>query len=242
MVNVSVVARPTIVSDAWKVCVVPSVPANAKLLLTVSVLPSVPDSVKLLVTAKVLALVSVKVPVVVLTVKPFTLVGVIAPSVKVMAGVVVAVATEPDTPLAVVTDTDVTVPELPDGTANVPSPRKKVVVLLGGVGTAPPTVAVMVGSCALVATVHTPAPLAYKIPVNPVTLRVVNAPVLGVVAPIGVLSIALNDVDPTTDSPPPKIVRPPVVMTTLVKVPLEGVSVPNVPLNDPALNVGLSSH
>jgi hypothetical protein len=42
-----------------------------------------------------------------------TLDGVIAPSVSVMAGVVVAFATLPDTPLAVVTDTVVTVPEPP---------------------------------------------------------------------------------------------------------------------------------
>lgn len=44
---------------------------------------------------------------------PFTLVGVIAPSVREIAGVVVAFATEPDTPLAEVTDTDVTVPVPP---------------------------------------------------------------------------------------------------------------------------------
>lgn len=37
--------------------------------------------------------------------------GVIAPSVSVIAGVVVAVATLPDTPLAVVTETEVTVPD-----------------------------------------------------------------------------------------------------------------------------------
>ena len=37
-------------------------------------------------------------------------VGVIAPSVNVMAGVVVGFATDPDTPLAVVTETVVTVP------------------------------------------------------------------------------------------------------------------------------------
>jgi hypothetical protein len=37
--------------------------------------------------------------------------GVIAPRVRLMAGVVVAVATVPDTPFAVVTDTEVTVPE-----------------------------------------------------------------------------------------------------------------------------------
>ncbi len=39
-----------------------------------------------------------------------TLVGVIAPSVRVIAGVVVGVATVPLTPLAVVTETDVTEP------------------------------------------------------------------------------------------------------------------------------------
>ena len=43
----------------------------------------------------------------------FTLLGVMAPRVKVMAGVVVGSATEPDTPLAVTTDTLVTVPEPP---------------------------------------------------------------------------------------------------------------------------------
>lgn len=39
------------------------------------------------------------------------LVGLIAPKVKVIAGVVVAVATDPETPLAVVTETLVTVPD-----------------------------------------------------------------------------------------------------------------------------------
>ena len=43
-----------------------------------------------------------------------TLVGVIDPSVRVIAGVVVSVATLPETPLAVVTETLVTVP-LPPG-------------------------------------------------------------------------------------------------------------------------------
>ena len=43
-----------------------------------------------------------------------TLVGVIAPRVSVIAGVVVGVATEPDTPDAVTTETMLTVP-LPDG-------------------------------------------------------------------------------------------------------------------------------
>jgi hypothetical protein len=51
---------------------------------------------------------------------PFMLVGVIAPSVKVMAGVVVAVATEPETPFAVVTETEDTVPVV--GVAHEGSP------------------------------------------------------------------------------------------------------------------------
>jgi len=44
------------------------------------------------------------------TINPFVVVGVIAHNVRVIAGVVVAVATLPLTPLAVVTDTLVTVP------------------------------------------------------------------------------------------------------------------------------------
>ena len=47
-------------------------------------------------------------------VMPLTEVGVIAPKVRVIAGVIVEVATEPETPLAVVTDTDVTVPVPPE--------------------------------------------------------------------------------------------------------------------------------
>jgi hypothetical protein len=47
----------------------------------------------------------------------FTEVGVIAPSVSEIAGVVVDVATDPDTPFAVVTDTSVTVP-VPVGATN----------------------------------------------------------------------------------------------------------------------------
>ena len=43
---------------------------------------------------------------------PFVEVGVIAPKVKVIAGVVVAVAIAPDTPFAVTIDAIVTVPKL----------------------------------------------------------------------------------------------------------------------------------
>lgn len=49
----------------------------------------------------------------------FTEVGTIAPNVKVIAGVVVALATEPDTPLAVVTETEVTVPVVEDKAVQV---------------------------------------------------------------------------------------------------------------------------
>jgi len=53
------------------------------------------------------------------TITEFTDVGVIAPSVTLIAGVVVDVATVPDTPFAVVTDTLVTVPLPPAATKDV---------------------------------------------------------------------------------------------------------------------------
>ena len=70
----------------------------------------VPECVPLIVDVPVTARVGVAEP---LNVTPLTLVGVIAPSVKVIAGVVVAVATEPETPFAPTTETVVTVP-VPD--------------------------------------------------------------------------------------------------------------------------------
>ena len=91
-----------------------------------------------------------------------TLVGVIAPSVNDMAGVVVEFKTVPLTPLAVVTETSFTVPPPPPaGAANVPSPLKNVVVLFGGVGTAPPTVAVIVGRSEFSAMLGTPVPVVF---------------------------------------------------------------------------------
>ena len=69
-------------------------------------------------------------------------VGVIAPSVRVIAGVVVAVATEPLTPLAVVTETDVTVPLALPGDAHDPSARRKLVVPPPEAGTVPAVSAV----------------------------------------------------------------------------------------------------
>ena len=59
----------------------------------------------------VCAAVPVNVELPVVKVCPFTVVGVISPRVKVIAGVVVEVATEPETPFAVTTETDVTVPD-----------------------------------------------------------------------------------------------------------------------------------
>jgi hypothetical protein len=119
-----------------------SVPARVRVLETVKVFDVVPPAMVKPVPAAT-------------RVKPLTEVGVIAPKVRVIAGVVVAVATEPETPLAVTTETEVTVPP-PVGIANVPSPRRNVVVLFGGVGTAPPTVAVMTGRSAPVAIESTP--------------------------------------------------------------------------------------
>jgi hypothetical protein len=75
-----------------------------------SVLPSVPESVRVLLTVNVFRFTIVSVPVDVVIVKLFTLEGVIAPSVSVIEGVVVAFATEPETPFAVTTETLVTVP------------------------------------------------------------------------------------------------------------------------------------
>ena len=83
-------------------------------MLTVRVLPSVPASVRLLLTVRVFDVVppATENPVArAVSVRPLTLVGVIAPSVSVMAGVVVEV-TVPDMPFAVTTDTLVTAAEV----------------------------------------------------------------------------------------------------------------------------------
>ena len=94
---------------------------------------------------------------------PLVDVGVMAPNDRVNAGVVVGVATVPLIPLAVVTETEETVPV---GVAKVPSPLKNVVVLLGGVGTAPPTVDDIAGKSELAAMLKTPVVVVFfKIPV-----------------------------------------------------------------------------
>lgn len=54
----------------------------------------------------------------------------------------------------------------PHGAAKVPSPLKKVVVLLGGVGTAPHTVADITGRSELTAAVIAPVPFPFTIPVR----------------------------------------------------------------------------
>ena len=56
------------------------------------------------------------------SVTALTVVGVIAPSVRLIAGVVVLVATVPETPFAVVTETLVTVPEPPPDAVIVMDP------------------------------------------------------------------------------------------------------------------------
>jgi hypothetical protein len=61
---------------------------------------------------------------------PLTEVGVIAPKDKVIAGVVVAVATVPDIPLAVVTETEDTVPVAPAAAAILHCPAVFVIVIL----------------------------------------------------------------------------------------------------------------
>ena len=63
------------------------------------------------------------------TTTELTEVGAIAPSVSVIAGVVVLVATEPETPFAVVTETEVTVPEPEPVDAMVTDPAPLEIVM-----------------------------------------------------------------------------------------------------------------
>jgi len=69
-----------------------------------------------------------------------TEVGVMAPRVNVMAGVVVGFATVPLTPLAVTTEAEVTVPPLPDEVNKPPALRFKPVPTVISEGTAAPAV------------------------------------------------------------------------------------------------------
>lgn len=94
--------RATVADVVGKVIVVESVPAKVSVLENVTILLPV----------------TVRVPVVADIVRPFTLVGVIAPATIVIAGVVVAFATLPEKPFAVATDTVVTVPD-PDTAAQL---------------------------------------------------------------------------------------------------------------------------
>jgi len=83
-------------------------PALARL----SVWEVVPMNIELVLTALSPVLVPLRFePAIVL--EAIMVVGVIAPRVRVIAGVVVGLATEPDIPLAVVTEAPVTVPEPP---------------------------------------------------------------------------------------------------------------------------------
>lgn len=77
-------------------------------------LPSVPVKVSVLEAVSVLPAAIVSTPLAdEVIVKPLTVVGVIAPNTNVNAGVVVQVAQVAETPLAVTTETDVTVPDPP---------------------------------------------------------------------------------------------------------------------------------
>ena len=85
-----------------------TVPSPVKVTLVTADVSTVPDVAG---PVSVTPFGMVRVPVDVVIVSPFTVVGVIAPSVSEIAGVVVGVATVPDTPFAVVTDTLVTDPD-----------------------------------------------------------------------------------------------------------------------------------
>jgi hypothetical protein len=89
---------------------VPAVPVEASVAAKLPVPEPVTSPVSVIVWLPVLVpemLDPVTVPV------AATELGVIAPKVKVIAGVVVAVATEPETPFAVMIEVEVTVPEEP---------------------------------------------------------------------------------------------------------------------------------
>jgi hypothetical protein len=94
----------------------------------------------------------------------------------------IAGVSPPEDAIGAVPVTDVILPPL-GGSANVPSPRRNVVVLFGGVGTAPPTVAVIVGRSEFDAMLGTPvlvvffsrpvASPARDVPLMPVTVKAV---------------------------------------------------------------------
>ena len=116
----TVAALPTLVTPPVRLAFVTTVAAKLPLPLPVTPPVSVivwspvlaPDTEVVPVTASV----GVDAPE---TTTELTEVGTIAPSVRLIAGVVVEVATVPDTPLAVVTDTLVTVPLPPAATKEV---------------------------------------------------------------------------------------------------------------------------
>ncbi|HEY8781124.1 MAG TPA: hypothetical protein VIM16_05890 [Mucilaginibacter sp.] len=73
-------------------------------------------------------------------------------------------------------------PPLPAGTPHVASPRKNVVVLLGGVGTAPPTVADIAGRSEFTAA-NNAVPLPFTTPVTVVESAIEASPVGPVTTP-----------------------------------------------------------
>ena len=76
---------------------------------------------------------------------------------------------------------------VPPRLVNVPSPRKNVVVLLGGVGTAPPTVALITGKSAPVAMDNTPVVVVF------LTIPVASPPRnWAPVIPLSVVPCAIN--------------------------------------------------
>ena len=98
--------RAIVAEVPGKVIVVPSVPSRDKLFNKVRVFEEVPPAIEKPVVWDA-------------RVRPFTDVGVIAPALMVIAGVVVALETVPENPLAVFTETEVTVPDEEEGVCQV---------------------------------------------------------------------------------------------------------------------------
>jgi hypothetical protein len=138
--------REIVVSEAFPSSIFPVVVTVATVILGVPVravamvLSPVlaPDTVVVPVTARV----GVEVPEIT---TEFTLEGVIAPRVREIAGVVVEVATEPETPFAVVTDTSVTVP-VPPTVCQVASSLRNLLAGVPVAGTPPFFVELIAGS------------------------------------------------------------------------------------------------
>ena len=160
-----------------------------------------------------------------------TLVGVIAPSDNVIAGVVVLVATVPLIPFALTTDTSVTVPlPLPAGAAHVPSARKYVVVPPPLAGANPFSVLLNVFNsavaCVAVKSSGAPVPAVVR-PLNVAVDTLANLAL--VTTPLSMVQVVPDPETVMSPLSPSEILPPPVAATVIVFAVLSVVSVTLLP-------------